>query len=176
MQKSRCIITLGSTIGSFSRPDAAAFLAGFADVLNGKSGSLTSQKVSSAADACMVIGLDGCKDETKISRAYNDGRGTNARFIANALKHANLVLGYTAFRHDDWYVQGEWDPVSGSHDQFVIPRKDVDLFESVSLKAGEKILVIHSHKYDAEEKTTLWRDAHLIEVGRWSNDDDSYGE
>jgi len=175
MQRPRCVISLGSTIGSFARPDAAAFLAEFADVLNGSLGSLASQKSSSAASSCMIIGLDACKDEAKVSRAYNDASGTNAGFIANALKHANSVLGYTAFRHDDWHVQGEWNTVSGSHDQFVIPCRDVDLFERVSLKAGEKILVVQSHKYDAEEKTRLWRKAHLTEVGRWSNDDDSYG-
>ena len=92
------------------------------------------------------------------------------------MKHANSVLGYTAFQHDDWYVQGEWNTVSGSHDQFVIPRRDVHLFDDVFLKAGEKILVVQSYKYDAEEKTTLWRKAHLTEVGRWSNDDATYSK
>lgn len=166
MQRDCCILSLGSTIGSFARPDAAAFLAEFADVLRRSSGS----------DSCMIIGLDGCKDEAKVSRAYNDASGKNARFIANAMKHANSVLGNTAFQRKDWYVQGEWNTVSGSHDQFVIPRRDVHLFDGVSLKAGEKILVVQSYKYDAEEKTTLWRKAHLTEVGRWSNDEDSYSK
>ena len=82
----------------------------------------------------------------------------------------------TAFRSDDWFVRGEWNPVSGSHDQFVIPCRDVELFEKVSLTAGEKILVAQSYKYDAEEKTRLWRDARLIEVERWSCEDNSYGK
>ena len=166
MHRDCYIISLGSTIGSFARPDAGVFLAEFADVLHRSSGS----------NSCMIIGVDGCKDEIKVSRAYNDASGKNARFIANAMNHANSVLGYTAFQHDDWYVQGEWNPVSGSHDQFVIPSRDVDLSDSVSLKAGEKILVVQSYKYDAEEKITLWRKAHLTEVGRWSNDDDSYSK
>ena len=176
MQRPRCIISLGSTIGSFTRSDAAAFLAEFGDVLNGQPESVPGQESSSAASSCMIIGLDACKDETKVSRAYSDAGGTNAGFIANALQHANRILGYTAFRHDDWDVQGEWNPVSGSHDQFVIPCRDIELFESVSLKAGEKILVAQSHKYDAEEKTRLWREARLSEVGRWSSDDHSYGK
>lgn len=97
-------------------------------------------------------------------------------FPAQPRLSTNSVLGYTAFRDDEWYVKGEWDAVSGSHDQFVIPRRDIELFEGVSLKAGEKILVIQSRKYDAEEKATLWRKAHLSEVGRWSNEDESYGK
>ena len=160
------IISLGSTIGSFARPDAVAFLADFADVLHRSSGR----------NSCMIIGVDGCKDEAKVSRAYNDACGKNAGFIANALKHANSVLGYTAFQHEHWYVQGEWNTVSGSFDQFVIPCRDVDLFNGVSLKAGEKILVVQSYKYDAEEKAMLWRKASLTEVGRWSNDDNSYSK
>ena len=171
-----CIISLGSTIGSFARPDAASFLAKFADILRGNSGSLASQESSSEVNSCMIIGLDGCKDGAKVSRAYNDASGKNAGFIANAMKHANSVLGYTAFRQDDWYVQGEWNTVSGSHDQFLIPRRDVVLFDSVSVKAGEKILVVQSYKYDTEEKTRLWREADLTEVGRWSNEDDSYSK
>lgn len=176
IQRPCCVLSLGSTIGSFGRDDAAAFLAEFAEVLNVNSGSLTGQKGASAAGSCMIIGLDACKDAAKVSRAYNDASGKNAGFIMNALKHANSVLGYTTFRHDDWYVRGEWNTVSGSHDQFVIPRRDIHLFEVVSLRAGEKVLVVQSHKYDAEEKTTLWRKAHLTEIGRWSNDDDSYSE
>ena len=171
-----CIISLGSTIGSFARPDAASFLAKFADVLRDKSGPLASQKSPSKVDSCMIIGLDGCKDEAKVSQAYNDASGKNAGFIANAMKHANSVLGYTMFRQDDWYVQGEWNTASGSHDQFLIPRRDVVLFDSVSVKAGEKILVVQSYKYDDEEMTSLWTKAHLTEVGRWSNEDDSYSE
>lgn len=176
MQMPRYIVSLGSTLGSFVRADAAAFLAGFADILKCGSESLASQQTSCAASSCMIIGLDACKDEAKIFRAYNDASGTNMGFIANALQHANLVLGYTAFRRDDWYVQGEWNPLSGSHDQFVIPCRDIDLFEGVSLKAGEKILVVQSFKYDAEDKTRLWREAHLTEVGRWNNDDGSYSK
>lgn len=101
MQSPRCIISLRFTIDSFARPDAAAFLVEFADILNGNLGSLVSQKSSFAASSYMIIGLDACKDEAKISRAYNDVSETNAGFIVNALKHANSVLGYTAFRHDD---------------------------------------------------------------------------
>lgn len=176
MERPRCIISLGSTIGSFPRPDAASFLAKFADILHGNSGSLASQESPSKVDSSMIIGLDGCKDEAKVSRAYNDASGNNAGFIANAMKHANSVLGYTMFRQDDWYVQGEWNRVSGSHDQFLIPRRNVVLFDSVSVKAGEKILVVQSYKYDDEEKTSLWRKAHLTEVGQWSNEDYSYSK
>ena len=176
MERHCCIISLGSTIGSFTRPDAASFLAKFADVLRRKSGPLASQESPSKVDSCMIIGLDGCKDEAKVSLAYNDASGKNAGFIANAMKHANSVLGYTMFRQDDWYVQGEWNTVSGSHDQFLIPLRDVVLFDGVSVKAGEKILVVQSYKYDDEDKTSLWRKAHLTEVGRWSNEDDSYSK
>ena len=176
MERHCCIISLGSTIGSFARPDAASFLAKFVDVLRDRSGLSICHESPSKVDSSIIIGIDGCKDKVKVSRAYNDASGKNARFIANAMKHANSVLGYTMFRQDDWYVQGEWNTASGSHDQFLIPRRDVVLIDSVSVKAGEKILVVQSYKYDDEEKKSLWTNAHLSEMGRWSNEDDSYCE
>jgi len=46
----------------------------------------------------------------------------------------------------------------------------------VRLKRGEKVFVVHSHKYDEVEKRRLWEDAEMTEVRRFMNDDETYGE
>ncbi|KAM0279842.1 hypothetical protein ACHAQH_004393 [Verticillium albo-atrum] len=50
--RSKCILSLGSSIGNFDQADAAGFLRGFGDVLQ--------------PSDTMLIGLDGCEDAAKV--------------------------------------------------------------------------------------------------------------
>ena len=52
-EKPKCIMSLGSSIGNFTREEAHGFLKGFADVLNSETDSL-------------LIGLDGCQDKERV--------------------------------------------------------------------------------------------------------------
>ena len=170
----KCILSMGSTIGSSSKPEAAEFLAEFAGLLN--NGQCTNDGgVKFRPKSNMLLGLDGCKNEKRVFRAYNDSRNANVQFIANALNHANAVLGYSAFRQHEWKVVGEWNERDGCHSQFLVPLKDVN-FEGTILKAGKKILMAHSHKYDAQDRATLWSGSVMKEVQSWTTHDRSYGE
>ncbi|KAK5127926.1 hypothetical protein LTR85_005043 [Meristemomyces frigidus] len=162
-----CVLSLGSTIGSFTRAEAADFLGTWARTLQPSEGKQQS-------DGQILIGLDGCKDGDRVFGAYNDREGANKRFILNALDHANDVLGYEAFNKQDWDVEGEWDAEGGAHNQYLVPRKDVR-FEDIELKKGEKVFVVHSHKYDEAEQRELWKASILREVERYLNDDGWYG-
>ncbi|KAL8905680.1 MAG: hypothetical protein Q9207_002494 [Kuettlingeria erythrocarpa] len=164
--RAKCIISLGSTIGSFSRADAAAFLCAFAHSLSGQRQS---------GGSSMLIGLDACTDQKKVFRAYNDAQGMNAQFILNTIDHANGVLGYRAFDKHDWDVQGEWDKLAGSHNQYLVPTRDIN-FEGLPIVAGKRMLVVKSHKYNPKQQAQLWRSAGLVEYGRWNNEDKSYGK
>ena len=123
----------------------------------------------------MLIGLDSCMVGNKVYRAYNDDQGLNRRFILNALDHANAVLGYEAFQKCLWTVRGEWNATSGSHEQYLIPLRD-EIIEGISLKAGQKILIASSFKYDTEQQVKLWKEAGLIEQACWKKSDGSYGK
>lgn len=170
----QCIVFLGSTIGSFTRPDAGAFLASFANVLHGPKNA----KPADDDDYLILIGLDGCKDGAIVWDAYNDAKGTNRGFVLNALRHANRVLGYEAFRDEDWEVKGEWDENEASHNQYVVPRVNVSFWGGeVKVKKGEKVLVVQSRKYGEEErKEVLWIRAGVREVWSWTGGEaGSYG-
>jgi EasF-like predicted methyltransferase len=56
-KRPKCIASLGSSIGNFQRKEAAAFLKGFADVLQ-------------PSDR-LLIGIDSCTDPAKVYHAYN---------------------------------------------------------------------------------------------------------
>ncbi|KAK7746435.1 hypothetical protein SLS53_002394 [Cytospora paraplurivora] len=149
----KCVLSLGSTIGSEERPEAARFLWSFADAMTMTPGF--------GASAMFVVGVDGCKNGAAVWKAYNDEGGMNRRFILNLLLHANSILGYDAFDLEDWSVRGEWNEAQGRHEQYLIPKKEVYI-EGVKFFAGQKVFVVSSYKYDDAEQTVLWEAAALI--------------
>lgn len=171
LDRPKCVVSLGSSIGSFTRTEAARFLSRFAEVLKSNRSSAN----VSGEDSSIIIGLDACKSKDKVHRAYNDGFGLNAKFILNTLRHANAIIGENVFRLGEWVVRGEWNETTGSHDQYLVPLKDV-IFENTCFKAGGRVLATHSHKYNANEQDQLWRRAALTEIERWVSKDNSYGK
>jgi EasF-like predicted methyltransferase len=158
----KCILSLGSTIGSSSGPEAANFLRGFVEVVK-----------SSTEKTMFVVGIDGCQDGDKVWHAYNDAEGRNYRFISNILHHANKVLGYETFDPKDWKVEGEWNAQGGSHDQFLIPQRDI-IASGVKLKRGKGLYVVSSYKFDEEEQEKLWEDAGLELKSCWTTEPHKY--
>ncbi|KAI2615343.1 histidine-specific methyltransferase [Hypoxylon sp. NC1633] len=165
----KCVLSLGSTTGSFTPDEAGSFWGQWARLLGPGSDNRKLQP-----DSKIIIGLDGCTNQDKAYAAYNDEGGVNRRFILNALDNANSHLGYKAFDQTDWSVRGEWDADRGRHIQYLIPLRDVQ-FEGLLLYRGERILVVYSHKYCEKDKSQLWERSRLKEVMRYMNDDGSYG-
>jgi len=147
----RCVLSLGSTMGSFTHSEAREFWQAWSNTLE-----------RSSEGAQIIVGLDGCKDEAKVFGAYNDREGANWRFVMNSLDHANRQLGYRAFNCVDWTVKGQWEAQEGRHTQYLVSTKEVD-FEGTHLKKGEKIFVVHSHKWDESERRWLWQESNLRE-------------
>lgn len=166
-RRPKCILSLGSTIGSEERLEAAHFLRGFADAVT------TSPHVGTSA--LFVIGIDGCKDGAAVWRAYNDGEGRNTRFISNILLHANSILGYHAFDPADWSVCGEWNEVKGRHEQYLIPQRDLRV-EGASFNAGEKVFVVSSHKYSVAEQAELWEVAGMHTMKKLRTSQNGYSK
>jgi EasF-like predicted methyltransferase len=165
----RVVLSLGSTLGSFTRPEAAEFLRGFATAIDhAVNGAIRSEPL-------MIIGVDGCKSAERVWPAYNDTDARNDRFIRNALDHANQILGKDIFHQDEWDRRGEWNEERGRHEQYLVPRKDI-WFEGRCLKAGEKIFVVASHKYDDTDREELWKGAGLRLVDGWQVPETKYGK
>ncbi|KAI1137624.1 histidine-specific methyltransferase [Hypoxylon sp. FL0543] len=166
----KCLLSLGSTMGSFTRGEAGDFLQQWTRVLR-QGGDTRRQE---QPDAKIIIGLDGCKNEKQVYSAYNDRAGVNRCFILNVIENANSHLGYNAFNQKDWSVKGEWDADSGRHAQYLTPLKDLS-FEELIIRRGEKILVVYSYKNDERDKNQLWARSQLKEIARYMSRDGSYG-
>ncbi|KAI9848057.1 MAG: hypothetical protein M1837_001159 [Sclerophora amabilis] len=159
LSRPKCILSLGSSLGNFTRPDAASFLAGFRRTLQ--------------PGDCMLFGLDGCKDKDKVFRAYNDREGVTHEFYRNGLRYANQVLEESLFNIDDWRIIGEYDEEAGRHQAFYAPKKDVHIGD-VILQAGERVRIEESYKYSKPETDRLWRLAGLMEDDVWPPNDCDY--
>ncbi|XPS99466.1 hypothetical protein M3J09_008641 [Ascochyta lentis] len=158
--KPKTILWLGSSLGNFKRHEAAPFLAGFGDAI-------------STGDT-MLIGIDSCKDPSRVYHAYNDRQNVTHEFILNGLKHANKLMGNQTFKLDEWEVIGEFDEKAGRHHAFVAPLKDV-VIEGVEIPRGERIRIEESYKYSRGEISELWENAGLAENTVWSNSRGDYG-
>ncbi|ODH33792.1 hypothetical protein ACO22_03274 [Paracoccidioides brasiliensis] len=154
-----CILSMGSSIGNFTRPEAAQFLKRFSELL-GPSDS-------------MLIGIDSCKDPEKVFKAYNDSQGVTKDFYKIGLSYANSVLGFQAFRKEDWEVTGLYDKSDGCHRAYYVPKKDIT-FKGVVLKKGEKILFERAFKYGPEDCEELFNQALLTPVAQFGNSTGEY--
>ncbi|KAF4446375.1 hypothetical protein F53441_9998 [Fusarium austroafricanum] len=159
--RSKCIIHLGSSIGNFTRDDAAEFLGGFAEVIT-------------PSDS-MIVAVDSCNNPVKVYHAYNDSKGVTHKFILNGLENANEILGEEVFNTDEWRVIGEYvyDVEGGRHQAFLSPTRPTEVLGS-RIMPHERIEIEQSLKYSEEETTRLWKLAGLTEMGRWSRGDE-YG-
>ena len=84
-QSCKSVLWLGSSLGNFTRPEAAQFLKAFVD------GGL------SPGDS-FLIGIDCNDDAEAIELAYGDPAGVTTAFTLNGLDHATRILrqaGYT---------------------------------------------------------------------------------
>ncbi|KAG5950565.1 Ergothioneine biosynthesis protein 1 [Claviceps sorghi] len=161
VDRTKCILHLGSSIGNFDRDEAAEFLQSYADVLK--------------PDDSMVIGLDSCGSPDKIYHAYNDSQGITHEFILNGLTNANKIYGEEVFHVPDWHVIGEYvyDDEGGRHQAFISPLKEVTVLGSV-VKPHERIQIEKSLKYSKIGAENLWRHAGLRNIHTWTRGDE-YG-
>lgn len=144
--RTKIVMTLGSSIGNFTREAAADFLKSFADVLK--------------PSDFMIVGVDGCDVADKVHAAYNDSEGVTYRFYRNGLDHANKVLGYQLFRYEDWDIIGEVNQDCGLHETFISPKRDIDV-KTFHFKAGERIRFENAFKYTPRQQSVLWSNAGL---------------
>ncbi|KAK3488126.1 C-type lectin protein [Neurospora hispaniola] len=155
INKQKCILHLGSSIGNFNRSDAAIFLKGFTDVLG--------------PNDKMLIGVDACNDPARVYHAYNDKVGITHEFILNGLRNANEILGETAFIEGDWRVIGEYvyDEEGGRHQAFYAPTRDTMVMGEL-IRSHDRIQIEQSLKYSKEESERLWSTAGLEQVSEWT--------
>ena len=151
------VLFLGSNIGNFDPPGAAAFLRGVRTALR--------------AGDDLLVGVDLVKPEADLILAYDDPLGITAAFNRNLLVRINRELGgdadLKAFGHhavwNRWESRVEMHLVSLRRQRVHIPAAHIE----VALDRGDTIWTESSYKYQAPAATALLESAGFRMVGRW---------
>lgn len=157
--KATCVISLGSSIGNFSRDDAAKFLHQFSRALGPQD--------------FLLIGLDSCQDAQRVFQAYNDSKGLTEVFYRNGLVHANRLLGYEGFKQSEWDVVGRYDNESQCHEAYYVSLADVNI-NNVQIPKGAKVHLEKAYKYSSEQMTGLWQASGLIHQAAFGDERGDY--
>lgn len=155
------VLSLGSSMGNFSRDEAARFLHQFSRVL-GPQDSL-------------IIGLDSCLDPHLVFHAYNDSQGVTEAFYRNGLTHANRLLGYEGFKQDQWNVVGSYDEKLNCHEAHYVSLFDVDI-NGIQIPEGSKIHLERAYKYSDHQLSDLWQASGLIHQAAFGNEKGDYSK
>ena len=133
----------GSTIGNFTPPQAAQFLAQVRRMLG--------------RGSQMIVGVDLRKDKSILDAAYNDAAGVTAAFNLNLLARINRELegdfDLGQFEHCAFY-----EPEQGRIEMHLVSRKHQIVTVAgrrFAFERGETIHTENSYKYDIERFRSL---------------------
>ena len=155
---------LGSNIGNFDPPAAAAFLGGIRAALG-------------PGDA-LLVGADLVKPERELLLAYDDPLGVTAAFNLNVLCHINSRLDgdfeVSRFKHRAvWNAaesRVEMHLVSQAHQRVRLAAADVDMV----LEEGETIWTESSSKFERRDVARRLHDAGFETVNQWVDEGDLF--
>ncbi|OQE27226.1 hypothetical protein PENSTE_c004G01583 [Penicillium steckii] len=153
------VLSMGSSLGNFPREAAAEFLGNWSKILK--------------PSDFLLIGLDACKNPERVYKAYNDSEGITRQFYENGLVHANAVMGYQAFKPDEWEILTGYDEREGRHQAYYSPVVDV-VINDIKIRKGTKLLFEEAYKYDRKERDQLCRHSGLISQVEFGNRDNNY--
>jgi L-histidine Nalpha-methyltransferase / hercynylcysteine S-oxide synthase len=157
--KATCVLSLGSSIGNFTREDAAKFLHQFSLIL-GPQDSL-------------LIGLDSCQDAHRIFQAYNDSEGVTEAFYRNGLNHANRLLGYEGFKQNQWAVVGSYDAQLCCHNANYAALDNISI-NGIQIEKGSSVHLEKACKYSGQHMKDLWHASGLLHQAAFSNEKADY--
>jgi L-histidine Nalpha-methyltransferase len=158
------VLFLGSNIGNFDRPVAAALLDRIFGALE-------------PGDA-FLIGADLIKPERDFLLAYDDPLGVSSAFNLNVLLRINRELGGNfdlhAFRH-----RAVWNAAGSRMEMFVVATTaqhiHIDAIDlDIELEDGEAIWTESSYKYTAEGLIDQLDSAGFEPIAQWTDRTDAF--
>ena len=155
---------LGSNIGNFDAPGAAAFLQ------NVRAGL-------SEGDA-LLLGVDLVKPEARLLLAYDDPLGVTAAFNKNLLLRMNRELG-AEIDLDGFSHRAIWNAAHSRVEMHLVARSDQSIRirraqVDVRLHAGDVIWTESSYKYVPETVNSLLQSCGFRPTAQWIDRDDGF--
>jgi dimethylhistidine N-methyltransferase len=156
--KCMCMLWLGSSVGNFTFPEAADFLAKL--------------KIAAGEDSVLLLCTDLWKNPAVLHLAYDDPKGVTEKFILNGMAHALRSLNHPAAEHAmqsfkyDCVVNEDLRQV----EMWVIAKESVEnVLPGVNFCAGERILMEISRKFTPQDITGLAKDAGMCVQATWAS-------
>ena len=159
------IIWLGNSIGNFSSTAATAMLERF-------------RLCCTHRDLQYLVGVDGCRNEDMMRRAYDPSNEATRRFLLNGLAHADKVISTACFARFDWQCVGLYDPTESGWKQYYVAAKAGTICiegRRFRFEEGERVLAIRSAKWGEQNMRDISRAASLRIKSIWRSSDDDYG-
>ncbi|KAJ3026765.1 UNVERIFIED_CONTAM: hypothetical protein HDU68_005111 [Siphonaria sp. JEL0065] len=162
----RTILWLGSSIGNYTRKEAAEFLKNVTTL------------VMESGDT-FLCGIDGRNAADIVKLAYDDPKGITRDFIMNGLKNTEHILGYpenALFKQDFFEYVSLYNDVLGRHEAYY-RSLEAQVLEitlggqkhEICLEMGELINVEYSTKYNSAEIQALVNEAGLYWASQWTD-------
>ncbi|HSL20337.1 MAG TPA: L-histidine N(alpha)-methyltransferase [Vicinamibacterales bacterium] len=158
------VLFLGSNIGNFDPPAAAAFLDSIRRNLRD-------------GDA-LLLGTDLVKPERELLLAYDDPLGVTAAFNRNLLVRVNRELDGD-FKVERFAHQAVWDPVASKVEMHLVARRaqrvriraaGIDL----AIGSRERIWTESSYKYRQDEVAEYLQRARFRVAAQWTDRSDQF--
>lgn len=151
---------LGSNIGNFDPPGAAAFLGLIRAALHPRD--------------CLLLGVDLVKPERELLLAYDDPLGLTAAFNKNLLLRLNTELS-ADFALDRFAHRAVWNPEASRVEMHLVSLaaqavRVTDAGLEFRLEAGETIWTESSYKYEPEALRQLVEPAGFRQRNLWIDD------
>ncbi|KAI9341189.1 histidine-specific methyltransferase [Obelidium mucronatum] len=167
----RTILWLGSSIGNYTRQQAAAFLR-----------NVTTLAMETGDT--FLCGIDRRNAPEIVKLAYDDPKKITRDFIMNGLKNTEHILGYaenSLFQQELFEYVSIYNDVLGRHEAYyrsleaqVLEIQVDGVKHEIALEKGELINVEYSTKYSAGEVQTLVNEAGFYWASQWTDKTERY--
>ena len=161
----RLVIFLGGTVGNFTGPERAAFLARI--------------RAGLAPGDHFLLGADLIKPPSRLVAAYDDSAGVTAEFNRNLIEVLRSELDAEGLYVDDFQHVARWNPVEQRIEMWLRARRDVAVrFRALDLDwklpAGLEVLTEISVKFRLPELQAELRGHDLEPVRTWTDQYQDY--
>jgi len=159
------LLFLGSNIGNFDRPGAAAFL--------------RTIRASLRPGDALLLGADLVKPDRELLLAYDDPLGVTAAFNRNILERINRELGGN-FVLGEYAHEAVWNADESRVEMHLVCRtaQQVEIAATdlvLTLAPDERIWTESSYKFTPEDIAARLQSAGFEPVAKWVDDEDRFG-
>ena len=141
-----------------------------ADFLNMVDALMHSLSLSQATSSTLLLAVNGCKEADVMHQAYDSPDGTSEAFVANALRHANRILGTDVFQCDSWTPVSSINP-AGTSVTWSFRSKQISQLlidkRPMTCVVGEDIELITINKRDEADVAKLLAHSRAKLVDTW---------